>query len=123
MNRPTLRGQFSDPGLFLFMPARMRRERQCRTIAGASLIAWIFSMPGDPKFTAQAFFVMLVVGACVWMVGTLFGAVGWFLGAGIGLAAFYAVIFTIADQEDRRRDKGNRAAGALSSNQQAPPKQ
>ncbi|QOF69815.1 hypothetical protein IG197_18425 [Aminobacter sp. SR38] len=85
------------------------------------MIAWIFSMPGDPKFTAQAFFVMLVVGACVWMVGTLFGAVGWFLGAGIGLATFCAV--TIADQEDRRRDKGNRAAGALSSNQQAQPKQ
>lgn len=77
-------------------------------------------MTGDPKFTAQAVFFMLVVGTCVWIVGTLLGPVGWFLAAGIGLTAFYAIVFTIADKEDRRRDKENSATGEPSSNQRAP---
>ena len=77
-------------------------------------------MTGDPKFTAQATFVILVIGACVWVVGTLLGPIGWFLGAGIGLTAFYAIVFTITDKEYRRRDTESGAAGEASSSQHTP---
>lgn len=62
-------------------------------------------MTGDPKLTAKIAAIIFVVGSCVWIVGSLVGPIGWFLGAGIGATAIYAIIFTILDKQDRRPDK------------------